>query len=211
MNSKNIFLPVVGLMLLMSTSLVTAATCGSVTMTPDAGNSNNTGGVTCQASGGGNITVDSGTGVIDYHEGIDSGLAPLTGVTLASFNPTSSQPNGGTVGDFTFQDGSFSIASTVWDAWDSIYIAIKQANDNSTPTGGWGLFLVEAVIESGAYTTKSSDAFGISHFFAVGGKESDGITPPDGGEVPVPAAVWLFGSALFGLMGVSRKKKSKMA
>jgi len=30
-------------------------------------------------------------------------------------------------------------------------------------------------------------------------------------EVPVPAAVWLFGSALFGLVGVGRKKKEMVA
>jgi len=42
--------------------------------------------------------------------------------------------------------------------------------------------------------------------------------PADGGEggsggpaVPIPAAIWLFGSALIGLMGVSRKQKAMAA
>jgi len=50
---------------------------------------------------------------------------------------------------------------------------------------------------------------GLSHFSyepCVGNQ--CGLTPPIGGEVPVPAAVWLFGSALFGLMGVSRKRRN---
>ena len=28
------------------------------------------------------------------------------------------------------------------------------------------------------------------------------------GEVPVPAAVWLFGSGLIGLIGIARRKKA---
>jgi len=43
-----------------------------------------------------------------------------------------------------------------------------------------------------------------------------GCTVDDGGEggsstVPIPAAIWLFGSALIGLMGVSRKQKAMVA
>ncbi|MCP4766752.1 MAG: PEP-CTERM sorting domain-containing protein [Gammaproteobacteria bacterium] len=30
-------------------------------------------------------------------------------------------------------------------------------------------------------------------------------------EVPVPAAVWLFGTALAGLLGFSKRRKSKLA
>jgi len=44
------------------------------------------------------------------------------------------------------------------------------------------------------------------------------LSNPDGGEggsggpvVPIPAAIWLFGSALIGLMGVSRKQKAMAA
>jgi hypothetical protein len=34
------------------------------------------------------------------------------------------------------------------------------------------------------------------------------ITAPPVGEIPVPAAVWLFGSGLVGLVGVARRKKA---
>ena len=36
--------------------------------------------------------------------------------------------------------------------------------------------------------------------------ESDGLFPPS--SIPVPAAVWLFGSGLIGLAGMARRKKS---
>jgi len=53
---------------------------------------------------------------------------------------------------------------------------------------------------------------GLSHFSykPCVGNNCD-ITTPIGGQVPVPAAIWLFGSALFGLMGVSRKQKTMVA
>lgn len=37
---------------------------------------------------------------------------------------------------------------------------------------------------------------------------NNGAVAPAPGNVPVPAAVWLFGSALMGLVGVSRRKKA---
>lgn len=37
---------------------------------------------------------------------------------------------------------------------------------------------------------------------------STSVLTPQGGEVPLPAAAWLFGSALLGLAGVSRKRKA---
>jgi len=53
---------------------------------------------------------------------------------------------------------------------------------------------------------------GLSHFSYEPCVGNDcGITTPIGGQVPVPAAIWLFGSALIGLMGVSRKQKTMVA
>jgi len=40
---------------------------------------------------------------------------------------------------------------------------------------------------------------------------NDGGEPPSTINTPIPAAVWLFGSALLGLMGVSRKQKTMVA
>lgn len=57
----------------------------------------------------------------------------------------------------------------------------------------------------------------VADFYNTGGFTS--IATPDGvtwssdsgiflGAVPVPAAVWLFGSGLIGLVGVARRKKA---
>ena len=43
----------------------------------------------------------------------------------------------------------------------------------------------------------------ISHVTIFGWESSKGLTPP---EVPIPAAAWLFGSGLIGLVGVARRK-----
>ena len=47
--------------------------------------------------------------------------------------------------------------------------------------------------------------------FDSGGSEgfvNDELLPPGGVVVPVPAAVWLFGSGLLGLVGVARRKRA---
>jgi hypothetical protein len=48
---------------------------------------------------------------------------------------------------------------------------------------------------------------GVSNFRAFTGSGGD-IPPIAGNEVPVPAAVWLFGSGLLGLIGAARKKSA---
>ena len=196
-------------MLLMSTSIVTAAVCNHVADDADlvdwefsmTDTSASPGVISCAAYGSKNITVDAGTGEIDYHEGSagydfhgdkpsDTGSEITTGIVIAG--------------------GTFTIAGSVWSGVDALYIALKQGTN-------WGLFRFTQMVLGGTYSTEPGDGTDISHAFSIGGectaqdKDCEGITDPEGNPVPVPAAVWLFGSALFGLMGVSRKKKSKMA
>lgn len=50
--------------------------------------------------------------------------------------------------------------------------------------------------------------YGGATFFDMQLVADDGIAPPDLNPIPVPAAVWLFGTALIGLVGFSRRKKA---
>ncbi len=57
---------------------------------------------------------------------------------------------------------------------------------------------------------KPENAFlGLSHFDLI--DVSGGGGGGGGGEVPIPAAVWLFGSALVGLFGAGRKRSNNIA
>ncbi len=96
--------------------------------------------------------------------------------------------------------GIFSIDKTVWDSWDSIFLGLKQGNS-------YAIFELTNMIVSGTWSTTCgrSPCTDLSHFLAFGG-EARVIDPPN--QVPVPAAVWLFGSAMAGMFGVSRRKQA---
>jgi len=94
-------------------------------------------------------------------------------------------------------DGTFEIEASVWDYWDSIYIGLKQGK-------GYGLFLLTESIFSGTWKTAPGKGNGLSHYLAFGG---DAATP-DTPDVPVPAALWLFGSGLAGLIGAVCRKSA---
>lgn len=180
MNSKLFFMAALLGLGLISVPGAWAATCGNFTLNAGAGS---TGSVSCTTSSGNIHFV--GSDVRQDPGGIKlfSGVTDLSGSVSGIFN------NAPRVGGF----GAFSIASNVWDKWDSIYIALKQGN-------GYGLFLLTATINSGKWKTAPGNGTGLSHYLAFGGK------PSDVSEVPVPAAVWLFGSALAGLVGTARRK-----
>lgn len=93
--------------------------------------------------------------------------------------------------------GTFTIAQNVWDNWNTIYIGLKQAD-------AFAIFELTNSILSGRWQTPSGNSGnygnGLSHYIAFGGE----LKPPS--EVPVPAAVWLFGSAIAGMVGFTRKK-----
>ena len=178
-------------------ALATATACGSVSMTPNDGS---TGAITCQAHGIGNVEIKANVGIVlKGSDVIDDGSLPTTSGEALAY--VSGQ---GTDGDFSLSGGDFLIGDNVWNKWKSIYVTIKEASGNGNAGGGWAIFLVESVVSSGEYVTKlqskAGSGFGISHFFVAGGEKLDVS------EVPLPAAVWLFGSAFAGLMGVARKR-----
>jgi hypothetical protein len=53
-----------------------------------------------------------------------------------------------------------------------------------------------------------AEAFTGTWGFTVGDGDAAGEPPPPPAAVPVPAAVWLFGSGLLGLVGMARRKKA---
>lgn len=162
---------------LVSASGSWAATCGNFTMNADAGS---TGSISCTTNSG-NIHYQGSNNVVESPSGnvLFSGVTDLTGSVSGIFN------NAPKVGGF----GAFSVASSVWNTWDSIYIALKQGN-------GYGLFLLTKTISSGTWKTGPGSGTGLSHYLAFGAVSA----------VPVPGAVWLFGSALAGLVVAARRK-----
>ncbi|OQK17046.1 hypothetical protein AU255_03875 [Methyloprofundus sedimenti] len=200
---NDVFLGLMSLFMLISSSIVTAATattCGSVSMTPS---DSSTGSIACQAYGPGNI--EHTNGLVDIKSGalsLFSTLPTSYGAPLAYF-PLAYLGGEGTNNGFTLDNGNFSIGASIWDTWDSIYVTIKQGDGHSG--GGWAMFLVSAEVNTGTYATKlqgKKSGYGISHFFVVGGEAV--------GEVPIPAAAWLFGSALVGLFVVGRKRSNNI-
>lgn len=184
-----------GLGLTMSSPGVFAATCGSVSMTSGGGEIN------CVAYGPGNITLKNG----DYQVNGDTTYVDPFTAPLPPYTDILAKNDGeGASGLFNFESGIFSIDADLWNLWDSVFVAIKQGNGNGG--GGWGMLEVNREVVAGTYATKlqgNGSKTGISHYFAVGGEEHRDID-----EIPIPAAVWLFGSGLVGLLGFSRRKST---
>jgi len=76
-------------------------------------------------------------------------------------------------------------------------LVIKQANS-------WAAFLLGS--NSGTFTTTRSGRSGFTRAY-VFGKDATATTV----HTPIPPSAWLLGSALLGLMGIGRRRKSKTA
>lgn len=167
---------------------VQAAACdleNGSSFTLEAG-SGSTGTISCYAAGEANIHFQNNDVVIS---GPDSSNAPLFANVTDLTSSISVLENKAS--------GAFEIESSVWDNWDSIYIGLKQSQ-------GYGLFLLTESILSGTWSAFPVQGNGLVRYLAFGG---DAATP-DVPEVPVPAALWLFGSGLVGLMGTARSKSA---
>jgi len=102
--------------------------------------------------------------------------------------------------DPSYADGYFMLKFGNADSLDSHWIF-----QNNSPLN---TFVWLSSISYQSNNGGQGSILGLSHFSyepCVG--DECGLTPPIS-TVPVPAAVWLFGSALLGLMGVSRKKRN---
>jgi hypothetical protein len=159
---------------------VQAATCGNFEMNATSGS----GTVLSCTTENKNIEIQGGNDVVT-NPGQDILFNNVTDLT----GSVSGLVDGG--------DGTFEIDASIWDGWDSIYIGLKQGN-------AYGLFLLTKAVLSGTWKTAPGSGTGLSHYIAFGGDAA----APDTPEVPVPAAVWLFGSGLAGLICASRRKSA---
>ena len=73
-------------------------------------------------------------------------------------------------------------------------------------TGGWGM----QTRDSGLLSAFSADTL---RFYATGGDSLYSVSEIQafGTATPIPAAIWLFGSGLAGLMGLSRRRNQAVA
>jgi hypothetical protein len=95
--------------------------------------------------------------------------------------------------------GSWSLDVTVWQSFASVMLVL---NDGNVGNIFWTAWLLTPGSTFGHWMTQVPDGTfkGLSHITAY--------ASPDAAVVPVPAAVWLFGSGLAGLLGAARRKSA---
>jgi hypothetical protein len=90
--------------------------------------------------------------------------------------------------------GSWSVNANALDTFARVVLILKASPTFSSYLYGPGL----DTGDSGSWTTSALGDKNLSHFSIY----TSGISP-----VPVPAAIWLFGTALIGFIGMSRRTK----
>ena len=119
--------------------------------------------------------------------------------TLGGINSTTQSINnlGQIVGAGDLADGSSH--ATLWDGANHTIIDLNYFLPADLATAGWVLSLGRDISDTGIIVGWASNTFDPN----LGG--SFKLTPA---AVPVPGAVWLFGSALAGFVGMSRRKQA---
>ena len=164
--------------------------------------------------------VDQGNNQLSVFSDYNS-WSPFTagGVTLQTYT----YRNNGTIGlddvgmtyRFAF-DGKLNGATDAWafvkvlKQSDNSYIELANNTfDSTTLAGGWGGGFVDLTIDAGMVGELVQFGFANEAFdWGPSGVFYDNLNFAEVSAVPVPAAVWLFGSGLLGLVGVARRKKS---
>jgi hypothetical protein len=102
------------------------------------------------------------------------------------------------------QAGTWSIDEAAFSTWNSIMLIFKSGS-NTTIVGYLLNDLSEAVCTAGVCSGSWGSPFQNPPFNVGETKDTSHITAYVS-AVPVPAAVWLFGSGLLGLLGYSRRR-----
>lgn len=164
----------------------------------------------------------------------DAGTAGLTGIWTGTYTFLMSYPDGGPIGLSTdpqswkwdFDNGTISIENAsiflgdVWTAHDVTFVdngdgTYGNARGTGTPNMLWDLNIVNfnAPIEALWDVTDNGDGTttvaSVSSFIMPQSTTLPNFQPVFEGslsQVPIPSAVWLFGSGLLGLIGLARRK-----
>jgi hypothetical protein len=156
------------------------------------------GGDTGVSSDGTTLTMDATAFSI-----FTGGLPPFTDIPDADFSLTATYGSfdGGIT--YTFINGSLSAGSYMSATFDTLTVL---------NLGGTANFLADLSYTGGSLVTGLAGGTIEGAFVVTSGNlaqafTGDTILAKAGSVVPVPAAVWLFGSGLLGLVGVARRKK----
>lgn len=91
---------------------------------------------------------------------------------------------------------------------DQVYLSVYDDTDNLLGTTSQiigqdisGLFTLSLFSSNISYAT-----FGTTAAYGLGGIYADNFTYDPTSVIPIPAAAWLFGTALLGFIGLSRRK-----
>lgn len=96
--------------------------------------------------------------------------------------------------------GSWSISSSIWSDYDQVMVTFKSGNGNGNNSNGFGDYeaiLLSAEAVAGTFSISQD----LSHASVWGSKTA----------VPLPAAAYLFGSALLGMAGIGYRRNKKQA
>ena len=90
-------------------------------------------------------------------------------------------------------DGTFSFNASIWDSYNDVVIVLKGGGSTTDKTVKWSAYhLIDGVTNG--------------YWVYDGVKELSHLSVYVANPVPVPAAVWLFGSGLLGLIAASRRR-----
>lgn len=108
-----------------------------------------------------------------------------------------------------YGNGAVSLANyenLIYTDWRNATRSTPNATDNVNPPGTVGLDAVMHIISADIYIGITFESWSVGQF-GGGGFSYTRTTGPS--VVPVPAAVWLFGSGLLGLIGVARRQAKR--
>ena len=156
----------------------------------------------------GNVTVDSGYAVLNTFNGIDTSVY---GGTNGSILSQAVNALAGDVISFSYSfntDDYLPYNDFALVAGDAQYLVSDVATVGDGDSSGWQNFSFTALSDF------SDLKFIVSNHTDTGFNSTlyiDNVSSGSVSSVPVPAAVWLFGSGLVGLLGFNRKRSQSLA